>query len=355
MWRRAFLGSAVVAACTAVIAGQTGAQPATPTGVRLYVSDETGSKVVVVDAATGNVLDHLSVGKRPRGIKVTPDGTQLIVALSGTAIGGPNVDASTLPPPDRSADGLGIVDIASHKVLRIVKSGADPETFDMSSDGKTAYVSNEDTGELTVLDLAAGQIRKNIKVGSEPEGVTLRPDGRVVYVTSEGDGEVTAVDTTTLAVIAHMKTDPRPRAIVFTKDGATAFVSCENSGTVMVLDARAHKTLGKIDLPKPATPGAIPPRPMGIVLSPDDRTLYVATGRAKSIAVIDVASRTFTKAIEDVGDRPWGIALSPDGAKLFSANGQSHDISIVDLASGKVEKRVNVGGGPWAIAVGTVK
>jgi len=354
MWRRAFVGTALIAGCVVIVAGQAGA-PVTPSGVRLYVSDETGSRVAVVDAATGAVLDHLSVGKRPRGIKVTPDGKQLIVALSGTPIGGPTVDESKLPPPDRSADGIGIVDIATHKVLRIVKSGNDPEAFDMSRDGKTAYVSNEDAGELTVLDLTTGRIRKNIKVGAEPEGVTLRPDGRVVYVTSEGDGEVTAVDTTTLAVVAHMKTDARPRGIAFTKDSATAFVTCENAGTVMVLDARAHKVLGKIDLPKPALADQIPPRPMGIVLSPDERTMYVSTGRAKSIAVIDVAARKFTKSIDNVGDRPWGIALSPDGAKLYSANGSSHDISIIDVSSGKVEKRVEVGGGPWAIAVAAGK
>lgn len=354
MVRRVLVGSVLLAGCAAVVAAQRSA-PATPSGVRLYISDETGSSVAVVDAASGKVVDHLSVGKRPRGIKVTPDGKQLLVALSGTAIGGPNVDESKLPPPDRSADGIGIVDIATHKVLRIVKSGNDPEAFDVSPDGKTAYVSNEDVGELTVLDLRTGKIRKNITVGSEPEGVTLRPDGRVVYVTSEGDGEVTAVDTTTLTVVGHMKTEPRPRGIVFTKDGATAFVTCENAAAITVLDGRAHKVLGKIDLPKPPAANQGPLRPMGIVLSLDQRTMFVSTGRAKSVAIIDVAKRTLAKTIEDVGDRPWGIAISPDGRKLYTANGPSHDISIIDVASGTVDKRVTVGGGPWGIAVASIK
>ena len=179
----------------------------------------------------------------------------MLVALSGSAIGGPGVDESKLPPPDRSADGIGIVDVATHKVLRIVKSGDDPESFDVSRDGKTLYVSNEDAGELTVLDLAAGKIVKRVKVGEEPEGVKIRPDGRVVYVTSEGDGEITAVDTTTYAVVGHMKTEARPRGIAFTADSALAFVTCENGramagggveGVVNVLDAKLHKVLGAI-------------------------------------------------------------------------------------------------------------
>jgi len=356
MVRRALLGVLLLAGGSVLVLAQRSG-PATPSGVRLYVSDETGSTVAVVDAATGTVIDHLAVGKRPRGIKVTPDGKQLLVALSGSPIGGPGVDESKLPPPDRSADGIGIVDIATHKVVRIVKGGNDPESFDVSRDGNTAFISNEDAGELTVLDLVAGRVKKNIKVGAEPEGVTLRPDGAVVYVTSEGDGEVTAVDTTSLTVVGHMKTDARPRGIVFTKDGATAFVSCENGSSVMVINGRTHTVTGKVEIPKPQDPTLLP-RPMGLVLSPDQRTLFVSLGRAKAVAVVDVATKKVTNVINDVGARPWGLNINPAGTKVYSANGPSHDISIIDVATGKVEKKVVVGeatAGPWGIAVATVK
>ena len=41
----------------------------------------------------------------------------------------------------------------------------------------------------------------------------------------------------------------------------------------------------------------------------------------------------------EVGPRPWGIAVSPDGKTLFTANGPSKDVSVVDVASGTVKKR----------------
>src|SRR4051812_49416543 len=69
-------------------------KPALPTGPVLYVSDETGGSVIVIDPAAGQVVDRIAVGKRPRGIRVSRDGKQLLVALSGSAIGGPNVDES---------------------------------------------------------------------------------------------------------------------------------------------------------------------------------------------------------------------------------------------------------------------
>ena len=64
------------------------------------------------------------------------------MALSGSPRAGPGVDESKLPPGDHTADGVGVVDLASHKLLRTLESGQDPESFDLSRDGKTLYVSN---------------------------------------------------------------------------------------------------------------------------------------------------------------------------------------------------------------------
>src|SRR5690242_19425251 len=73
-------------------------------GSRLFVSDERGGRIIVVDLVTGQAALSINVGKRPRGLRLSRDGTQLFVALSGSPIGGPGVDESTLPPADRSAD-----------------------------------------------------------------------------------------------------------------------------------------------------------------------------------------------------------------------------------------------------------
>ena len=90
---------------------------------------------------------------------------------------------------------------------------------------------------------------------------------------------------------------------------------------------------------------------MGAVLSPDGRQVYVSLGRAKAIAVIDVAKRALTQTIEGVGDRPWGIGVSADGKKVYTANGPSADVSFVDLASGTVERRIPTGGSPWGLVI----
>ena len=66
----------------------------------------------MIDAATLTAVATIPLGKRPRGIAASPDGTRLYVALSGSPDAGPGVDEKTLPPPDRSADGIGVVDVS---------------------------------------------------------------------------------------------------------------------------------------------------------------------------------------------------------------------------------------------------
>lgn len=322
--------------------------PSVPAGPRLYVSDETGGVIVVIDPVTAQVVEKISVGKRPRGLKVSRDGKTLYVALSGSPIAGPGVDESKLPPADRAADGIGVVDLATRKLVRTLPSGQDPESFDLSLDDQTLYVSNEETAEMSVLDLASGSIRGRVKIGGEPEGVTVRPDGREVYVTCEEDNEVFAVDTATLKVAGRMKTAARPRSVVFAKDGSVAFVTDENAAAVTVLDPAKHAPAGTITIPSLANAPAAP-RPMGAILSPDGRQVLVSLGRARAIAVIEVATRTLTKTIENVGDRPWGIAIDAAGTKVYTANGPSADVSMIDLGLGKVEKRIATGGSPWAV------
>ena len=350
--RPAFALAAV--ALTAALSGACGRD--TPTAVapaaaqHVYVSNETSGTVAIIDAASGTLLADLPIGKRPRGVRVSRDGTRLYVALSGSPIAPPGVDESTLPPADRSADGIAVVDIATRKVVRTIHSGQDPETFDISPDGTRLYVSNEETAEMSVVDLQAGAVTQRVKVGDEPEGVTVSPDGKVVYVTCEDDHTVVAVDTTSFAILGRVMVGQRPRSIAVTPDGATLFVTDENSASISVLNAARRTLADTIRLPK-ADAAPTPPRPMGAVLSPDGTRLFVSNGRAGSVSVIDVATRRLVRTLNEVGQRPWGIGINRAGTKLFTANGPAGDVSIVDVATGAVERRIRLGGSPWGIAV----
>src|SRR5262249_907833 len=203
----------------------------------LYVTNEVSGDMTVIDSATYTVIATVPLGKRPRGIHASPDHKTIYVALSGSPPAPPGVDESTLPPPDKSADGIGVFDVAQGKLVRMIQAGSDPENFAVSQDGKMLYVSNEDASGVSFLDLAQGKLVGTVKTGEEPEGVTLAPDGRTVYATSEGDGTVSAIDTAGAKLIKSFKVGRRPRNIVFMPDGVRAYVNLENDGAVVMFDA----------------------------------------------------------------------------------------------------------------------
>jgi len=117
---------------------------------------------------------------------------------------------------------------------------------------------------------------------------------------------------------------------------------------VSVIDATEHNVVGTIELPK--GDDTSPLKPKGIVVSPDAKTIYVATGRGNSVAVIDAQSQKLVQLIP-VGQRPWGLELSPDGRKLYVANSLSNNVSVIDVATKQVIATIAVGDGPWTIAI----
>ena len=120
----------------------------------VYVTNELSGDLSVIDPATYTAVATLALGKRPRGIRVAPNGAELYIALSGSPISPPGTDESTLPPPDRAADGIGIVDTKALALRTILRGPQDPEQTSVSRDGTRLYIANEDKGTASVFDIA---------------------------------------------------------------------------------------------------------------------------------------------------------------------------------------------------------
>jgi YVTN family beta-propeller protein len=338
---------ATLAVCTLFACKRTEPGAGETTGERIYVSEENGGLVVVIDAASDEVIARIPVGKRPRGIRVAPDGQRVLVALSGSPKSPPGTDPASLPPVDRAADGIGIIDVHSLKLDRVIESGQDPELFDITRDGWWLWASNEETAEASLIDVESGKVVRRAGVGEEPEGVGIHPDGKHVYVTNERDNSVSVFDVESGAGVAVVPVCGRPRSVAFSPDGERAFAACEESRSVAVIDARVQKPAGSIELPGEGV------RPMGLALSADGRELYVSGGRGGTVHVVDVAARppAVRRTIEKVGERPWGLGITAKSGKLYAANGGSGDVAVIDAASGTVLRRIAVGGSPWGVAV----
>ena len=198
---------------------ESGASSDPAAGPLLLVTNEDAGTLSVVATTTHEVLAEIEVGRRPRGVRASPDGGMAYVAVSGSPKCPPWMEEEGCAEPDKQFDGIAEVDLRAQVRTRILPGGSDPETFDITPDGARIVVSNEDTDEASLVDLESGEIIRTVPVGAEPEGVRISPDGTLAYVTGETDHDVTVLDTSTGDEITRITVGHRPRDLVFTPDG----------------------------------------------------------------------------------------------------------------------------------------
>ena len=328
----------------------------------LFVSSEKDHAISVLDGKSYELVKQIRTAARPRHLRFSPDRSQIYTACGdGNAID--IIDVATLELVDR----IGPID--------------DPEVFEFSPDGETLYISLEDDAKLGILNLRAyfeGREEKpeltvgeasegeeeegedddngdelvdmsTVEVGAEPEGILVSPDGKTVFVTSEVANMVHVVDTATASIRANIVVGNRPRRFVLTGGGDSLWVTNELSGSVSVVDLGTMQVAHTIEFkPKGFRPEDV--TPVGITVTRDGKTAFVALGRANHVAVVDVAS----KRVEDyilVGSRAWNATFTRDESLLYVANGLSDDISVIDVPARRVIKSVPVGRVPYAVLI----
>jgi YVTN family beta-propeller protein len=359
MYKRNYPARLCIALTPALFPWSTLSAQALPgPGYQIFVSNEKSGDVTVISGADFKVVGTIPVGKRPRGIQVSPDGKTVYVAMSGTPIAPPpKLDAQGNPifqrgkddddddtaRADKSADGIGVIDVAQKKLTGKLSVGSDPEEFSLSKSGSEMYVSNEDVKTASVIDLASGKVTHIIPIGQEPEGVATAPDGKSFYVTCEAGGDIYVIDAASYKILGHFTVPLRPRSVDFLPGTAIGFIPSESVGQLNVIDTVNYKVVKAIPLP----PGS---RPVRVRAAPNGQKIYVSNGRAGTVSVLDSHSYELLDTIK-VGTRPWGIVISPDGRYLYAANGPSNDVSVVDLQTDKEITRVPAGQSPWGVVI----
>ena len=345
----------------------------------LFVSSEKDHAVSVLDGESYALVKQIRTAARPRHLRFTPDRSRIYVACG-------------------DGDAIDVIDVARLELVDRIGPIGDPEAFEFSPDGETLYISLEDDAQLGILNLRtyfAGREEKpeltvaevtegggdddddeedgeggeededeegedddngveiegmsTVEVGEEPEGILVSPDGKTVFVTSEVANMVHVVDTASASIRANIVAGNRPRRFALTPGGDSLWVTNELSGSVSVVDLGTMQVTDTVEFkPKGFRPEDV--TPVGITMTGDGQTAFVALGRANHVAVVDVASRD----VEDyilVGSRAWNTTLTRDESRLVVANGLSDDISVIDTATRRVVKSVPVGRVPYAVLI----
>ena len=294
-----------------------------------YVSSEKDDALTLIDTKTLAVKGTIAPCKRGRHIQRLPDGKLMVACTDSNA-----------------AD---VIDPATGKSVRRVPLGDEPEAFDLSPDGKTIYVSNEDEAEASFVDAATGRVLQSIKVGQEPEGVKLSADGKTLYVTSEVASMVHVIDVASAKVVKNVKVGKRPRRMAITPDGKELWVTNELDASVSIVSTADHSVTGTIRFTvKGARAEDI--SPVGITMTKDGKRAFVSLGKANHVAFIDVPGRKVTDLVL-VGKRAWNVTLDKAEARLWVVNGMSDDVTVVDVAGARALKSIPVGRVPYGLVI----
>jgi YVTN family beta-propeller protein len=180
-------------------------------GKVLLVTHLFSGRVTAIDTGTMQVLGVASTGldtNHSQSIALSPDGRKAYLpqTRSNTENLALVFDATVFPV-------VNVLDLADGQLLtkeRVTLDTADqpvdlPLAVVLSPDGKTLYVANAGSNDISVIDLGTRRALAHLEVGHFPRGLALSADGAQLYVNNVLEGALTVIDTQKLAVEASIK------------------------------------------------------------------------------------------------------------------------------------------------------
>lgn len=137
-----------------------------------------------------------------------------------------------------------------------------------------------------------------------------------------------------------------PYTVTVARDGGRAWCSLWNASQVVELDLTTGKVVRRILLRKPESDIAPGSHPTALLLSKDEKTLYVTLSNADLVAAVSTADGTPTRWFSTRlrgqsygGTSPVALAFSADGKHLLVATAMLNAVADFDLdaAAGSLE------------------
>jgi DNA-binding beta-propeller fold protein YncE len=133
-----------------------------------------------------------------------------------------------------------------------------------------------------------------------------------------------------------------PYTCVATKDGRRAWCSLWNGSEIAELDLTSGKVVHRTELMKPQDPLAPGVHPTALLLSLDEKLLYVAESNSDAVDVVDTQTGYLKIVLGAVplqkvsGTFPIALAQSKDGKKVFAACSAINGVAVFDTSRHRV-------------------
>jgi DNA-binding beta-propeller fold protein YncE len=344
-------------ACAGGGAAPAGA-PAPVAGTKLYVVNQTGASIAVIDQqrlAVDTVIDLTAMGfsatAKPHHIAVEPNGSAWYVSLIG--------DGKVLKF-GRDNRLLGQVSMETPGLLAL-----DP-VHDSLYVGRSMTAVNPPKSLGVIHRAPFALVDEQEIVIPRPHALVVTHDGRWVHTASLAENRIASVEVSTGRVTLS-SISGAPRSLVqFTiaPDGRSMISGGELSNTLLMWDPSAPPLTVMRE-------GPVGGKPWDLVFSRDGRRAYATLLADNAVAEIDAATGQVLRRFTERLAQPDGMILRADGRYLFVANrntgaaapgmsghdmhgmeGQSSTngwLAIIEVSSGKTISTLMLGPSPTGV------
>ncbi len=210
-------------------------------GGKIWFTAEGAKVIGSYDPATKKVDWVLGTGQnRTHMLWVSPDMKRIVTT---------NVASGTVSVIDETMRGGGAGGAArADWDETVVKVGGGAEGFDVSRDGREAWVANAQDGTISIIDLVNKKVVQTLDANVHGANrLKFTPDGRTALVASLGNADLVFLDLASRKVVKRLPIGHGAAGIVMQPDGKRAFVACSPDDYVVVIDLGAMNVVGKID------------------------------------------------------------------------------------------------------------
>ena len=293
-------GGAALVAATSPVAAQ---------GAKLYVVNQAGASITVIDQGTLTIDTTLDLTKmgftanaKPHHVTVEPDGSFWYVTLIG--------DGKVLKL-DRTNHVVGQVSMETPGLIML-----DPK-HDSLYVGRSMTATNppKTLGVITRKNFALVD-QQEIQV-PRPHALVTTRDGNWIHTASLGENRFASVEVATGRVtLTTLPGDVFRSLVQFTvsPDGKWMIAGGEQSNTVMVFD---------LTKPPPFTPAkefSVGGKPWDPVFSRDGKLAYFSLFADSAIAEVDLAAGRVRRQLARGLANPYDVIMSRNGKMLFVVN-----------------------------------
>jgi YVTN family beta-propeller protein len=189
-------------------------------------ADEPPSQVVAFNVQDWSRGQAFTAGKETEGLEFSPDGEFLIVA-------------------NEAQDNLAVYDTGTGKLakdINVASYGKRPRGVKVSPQGNTYAVTMEGSGTLLLMDQDF-KVIKSVQTAAKPYGVAFDRQGKRIFVAAAAARKLQVYTADTLQLLAEAPIGQRCWHFTFTPDDSKVLLACGRSNNVFVIDANTYQPI----------------------------------------------------------------------------------------------------------------